>query len=188
MTLSTSAVAVCCCSDSRSSLSSRAFSIAITACAAKFFTSSICLSVKGRTSLRIDHDHTDCLTLLKHRHSDQRPDTANIGRSHSQRITSELFLQACPGCGRPSRDRMARTSECRLRGGAAFRCATARHKPVADRRASTFRYPSPSTSHIAPKLASHSSTPFASIVSNTGRNSPAELLITFSTSAVAVCC
>jgi len=31
MTLSTSAVAVCCCSDSRSSLSSRAFSMAMTA-------------------------------------------------------------------------------------------------------------------------------------------------------------
>ena len=36
----------------RSSLSSRVFSIAITAWLAKFFTSSICLSVNGRTSLR----------------------------------------------------------------------------------------------------------------------------------------
>ena len=36
MTLSTSAVAVCCCSDSRSSLSSRVFSIAMTAWSAKF--------------------------------------------------------------------------------------------------------------------------------------------------------
>ena len=36
MTLSTSAVAVCCWSDSRSSLSSRVFSMAITAWAAKF--------------------------------------------------------------------------------------------------------------------------------------------------------
>src|SRR5215510_9749696 len=45
MTLSTSAVAVCCCSDSRSSLSSRVFSMAITAWLAKFSTSSICLSV-----------------------------------------------------------------------------------------------------------------------------------------------
>ena len=52
MTLSTSAVAVCCCSDSRSSLSSRALSIAMTAWAAKFFTNSICLSLKGRTSWR----------------------------------------------------------------------------------------------------------------------------------------
>ena len=59
MTLSTSAVAVCCCSDSvrssvrwRSSLSSRVFSMAITAWAAKFVTSSICLSLNGRTSWR----------------------------------------------------------------------------------------------------------------------------------------
>ena len=36
MTLSTSAVAVCCCSDSRNSLSSRVFSMAMTAWAAKF--------------------------------------------------------------------------------------------------------------------------------------------------------
>ena len=59
MTCSTSEVAVCCSSASlrssvrwRSSLSSRVFSIAMTACAAKFCTSSICLSVNGRTSCR----------------------------------------------------------------------------------------------------------------------------------------
>ena len=52
MTLSTSAVAVCCSSDSRSSLSSRVFSMAMTACAAKLVSSSICLSVKGLTSWR----------------------------------------------------------------------------------------------------------------------------------------
>jgi hypothetical protein len=37
---------------SRVSVSSRAFSIAITACAAKFCNSAICLSENGRTSLR----------------------------------------------------------------------------------------------------------------------------------------
>jgi len=52
MILSTSAVAVCCCSDSRSSLSSCVFSMAMTAWAAKFFTSSICLSVNGLTYWR----------------------------------------------------------------------------------------------------------------------------------------
>src|SRR5262249_26524878 len=52
MTLSTSDVAVCCCSDSRSSLSSRAFSIAMMAWLAKFVTSSICFCVNGRTSCR----------------------------------------------------------------------------------------------------------------------------------------
>ncbi|MGC1858797.1 MAG: hypothetical protein WA725_18855, partial [Pseudolabrys sp.] len=44
MTVNTSVVAVCCCNDSRSSLSSRVFSIAMTAWAAKFCTSSTCLS------------------------------------------------------------------------------------------------------------------------------------------------
>ena len=52
MTFSTSEVAVCCSSDSRNSLSSRAFSMAMTACAAKFVIRSICLSVNGRTSWR----------------------------------------------------------------------------------------------------------------------------------------
>ena len=59
MTLSTSLVAVWYSSDSsrssvrwRNSPSSRAFSIAMTACAAKFCSSAICLSVNGRTSLR----------------------------------------------------------------------------------------------------------------------------------------
>ena len=59
MTRSTSAVAVCCSSNSvrsavrwRSSFNNRAFSMAITASAAKFLTTSICLAVKGRTSCR----------------------------------------------------------------------------------------------------------------------------------------
>ena len=59
MTCSTSEVAVCCSNASarslvrwRSSLSNRAFSMAMTAWAAKFFTRSICLSVKSRTSWR----------------------------------------------------------------------------------------------------------------------------------------
>ena len=59
MTFSTSLVAVCCSSNSerssvrwRSSLSSRAFSIAMTACAAKFSNSAICLSENGRIPLR----------------------------------------------------------------------------------------------------------------------------------------
>ena len=52
MTCSTSAVAVCCSSASRVSVISRAFSIAMTACAAKFCNSAICLSENGRTSWR----------------------------------------------------------------------------------------------------------------------------------------
>jgi hypothetical protein len=50
MTCSALAVAVCCSNDCPSSLSNRAFSMAMTAWAAKFCTNAICFSVKGRTS------------------------------------------------------------------------------------------------------------------------------------------
>jgi len=52
MTFNTSAVAVCCRNDSRSSLSNRVFSMAMTAWLAKLVISAICWSVKGRTSCR----------------------------------------------------------------------------------------------------------------------------------------
>jgi len=52
MICSTSAVAVCCSKASRVSVNSRAFSIAMTACAAKFCNSAICLSENGRTTRR----------------------------------------------------------------------------------------------------------------------------------------
>ena len=78
MTLSTSAVAVCC-SDSerssvrwRSSLSSRVFSIAITACAAKFCNSSMCFAVNGRDLLAINADDAKQPILLEHRHDNHR--------------------------------------------------------------------------------------------------------------------
>ena len=52
ITCNTSAVAVCCSSASRCSVISRAFSIAITAWAAKFSSRAICLSENARTSWR----------------------------------------------------------------------------------------------------------------------------------------
>ena len=58
MTCSTSEVAVCCSSATSrcSSLSSRTFSMAITAWSAKFVTSSICLSVNGPHLLAVNAD------------------------------------------------------------------------------------------------------------------------------------
>ena len=56
MTCNTSAVAVCCSKASRVSVISRAFSIAITACAAKFCNSAICLSVNGANFPAIDDE------------------------------------------------------------------------------------------------------------------------------------
>ena len=72
MTLSTSAVAVCCSSDCRNSLSSRVFSMAMTAWAAKFLSNSICLSVKWPHLLPVNADGADQLAFLEHRNKNER--------------------------------------------------------------------------------------------------------------------
>src|SRR5215510_9770535 len=124
MTLSTSAVAVCCCSDSRSSLSNRAFSIAMTAWAAN-------LLVGERPHLlTIDRDLADELVLLEHGHVEQgtrareiqeltplrvagisrlRANVRNLNRSLGRGHTSEA------GCRTSSTQRFAppRLGECR---------------------------------------------------------------------------
>src|SRR5262249_13919797 len=76
MTLSTSAVAVCCWRDSLSSLSRRAFSIAITACFAKV-VNKLDLFVSERADfLTINDNRADQLVFLKHGYSDVRPRAA----------------------------------------------------------------------------------------------------------------
>ena len=62
----------------RSSLSNRAFSMAMTAWAAKFVTSSICLSVKGRTSWRYRMNAPISSVSLQHRDGQERPDAAKF--------------------------------------------------------------------------------------------------------------
>ena len=59
------------------SFSSRAFSMAMTAWLAKFFTSSICFSVKGRTSGRWMCDDANRLVVFEHWHGD---DSANAAK------------------------------------------------------------------------------------------------------------
>ena len=72
MTLSTSAVAVCCCSNSRSSLSSRVFSIAMTAWARKVLHKLDLFVGERANLLTINSKHTDQLVLLKHRDDEKR--------------------------------------------------------------------------------------------------------------------
>ena len=78
MTCNTSAVAVCCSNASRVSVNSRAFSIAMTACAAKFCNSAICLSENGRTSWRLARDVAEQSLVFTQRHGQKRADTAEI--------------------------------------------------------------------------------------------------------------
>ena len=73
MTLSTSAVADCCCRDSRSSLSSLAFSIAITAWSAKVVTSSHLLFVKWAHLNAGERKNANRRPVAQERHSKDRP-------------------------------------------------------------------------------------------------------------------
>src|SRR5215510_8706962 len=84
ITLSTSAVAVCCCRDSRSSLSRRVFSMAMTAWLAKFWTSSIFLAVNT--------DHADQLVFLKQRDYDEGAGTPEVGKSSGVWVALEVRL------------------------------------------------------------------------------------------------
>jgi hypothetical protein len=81
MTRRISAVAVWRSRLSRSSLSRRVFSMAMTACFAKFVTSSICLSVNGRTSYRADQ-----LVFLEHGNCDVGSCTAEFPDWIEQRV------------------------------------------------------------------------------------------------------
>src|SRR5262249_11514400 len=90
MTLSTSAVAVCCWSDSRSSLSSRGFSMAMTALAAKFLTSSICLSVKWQHLLTKDSNCAKEVVFFQHWHDKKRSSTGEIPHRNKGRVSFEV--------------------------------------------------------------------------------------------------
>src|SRR5207249_9457504 len=87
MTCKTSAVAVCCSKASRVSVIRRAFSIAMTACAAKFCNSAICLSVKGADLTAIGTDTSEERRILAQRHSYDRTRT---GKLH-ERLPSAVF-------------------------------------------------------------------------------------------------
>ena len=92
MTLSTSAVAVCCCSNSRSSLSSRVFSMAMTAWAAKFCDQLDLLVGERANLLAIDDDHADQLIVLEHRHRQNGPGAAEVGErdDEADRVRQDL--------------------------------------------------------------------------------------------------
>ena len=78
MTLSTSAVAVCCCSDSRSSLSSRVFSMAMTAWRRSSDQLDLLVGEWAHL-LAVDADGADQLVLLEHRHDQKRPGARELG-------------------------------------------------------------------------------------------------------------
>ena len=99
MTCNTSAVAVCCSNASRVSVISRAFSIAMTACAAKFCNSAICLSENGRTSWRCAVMYAEQRIVFAQRHAqaacecrdlDERLRDADRPATVRMRVTSAM--------------------------------------------------------------------------------------------------
>ena len=132
--------------------------------------------------------HADQLSLLDHRHHERcaagRPRRAATGRARDEvgRISSEvgdvLHLPGSDNASKgatPDQDRnwIADRHNSSPAGGAPCMAATRKALPSYRKMA---------------KLASHMRVAFASMAWNTGSNSPGELLMTLSTSAVAVCC
>ena len=107
MTLSTSEVAVCCSSDSvrssvrwRSSLSSRVFSMAMTACAAKFCHQLDLLVGERSHLLAVDGNGANQIAFLEHRHDHQRPVPPSLDRAPGHRLRSSIVAQiwSLTGC------------------------------------------------------------------------------------------
>ena len=92
MTLSTSAVAVCCCSDSRSSLSSRVFSMAMTACVGEVLDQLDLLVGEGTDLLPVDADYADQFVVLEHRHGEEGAGTPEVSERSDCRIAIEVGL------------------------------------------------------------------------------------------------
>src|SRR5262245_46728627 len=100
MTSSTSAVAVCCCSDSvrssvrwRSSLSRRVFSIAMTACFAKLLNKLNLLVGEGPNFLTKDGDSSNQVIILQHRHDNDRANAAKLDGVDYRR--NALGIRSC---------------------------------------------------------------------------------------------
>ena len=90
MTRNTSAVAVCCSSDSRNSVSSRVFSMAITACAAKLVHQFDLLLGEGPDFLTINRDRADKLVVLHHRHDENRARARRLDQPDDGRLALEI--------------------------------------------------------------------------------------------------
>ena len=180
ITCNTSAVAVCCSSASRVSVNNRAFSIAITACAAKFSTSAMCFSENGRGSclkMRIAPSSASPLcsatrkpVRIPARVCAYATVPGAVARSSSRTIFSPLAMRASDGEG---------TGSGRL-------CNHSTYSSVAPWTAAA-RKRLPSYVHRIPDAASHNRVAFSSIAFQTGARLPGELLMTPNTSAVAVC-
>ena len=162
--------------------------MAMTAWAAKFCTSSICLSRERAHLLTIDVIDADQFVFLEHRHREQRSGAADSTMATAaDRARDKPALPRCrrlctcywllhDASGRWPAGRSTGFAGCAVDNSAATPCSR-------DGAECVFFI-----QNRFPNLASQMRVAFSSIVSNTGCSSPGELLMTFSTSEVAVCC
>ncbi len=95
MTCNTSAVAVCCSKASRVSVKSRAFSIAMTACAAKFCNSAICLLGEGTDLLTINHENAEEDIILHQWRRKPGSCPTEVDRGDTYRIAQVISVLCC---------------------------------------------------------------------------------------------
>ena len=179
MTLSTSAVAVCCCSDSRSSLSSRVFSIAMTAWRGKVRDQLDLLVGERAHLLAVDDDAADELPVFEHGHQQHganagssQQDQARVHSERSPTLDRDIGdVDDLPGRGE-ARKRHVRALGSSNRAGLPPRLNKGRRACYARRPRGRARR---RDRNRLPKLASQIRTAFASMAWNTGSSSPGEL-------------
>ena len=110
--LSTSAVAVCCCSDSRSSLSRRVFSMAIDGLGGEIFDQLDLLVGERPDFVPINVDDTNEFRFPQHRNADDRSRTSAIGERDNG-----LVALAIGCCGAKVREMRSLLGSCRDRMG-----------------------------------------------------------------------
>ena len=191
MTLSTSAVAVCCCRIRRSSLSRRAFSIAMTAWRGEAREQLDLLVGERAHLLAVNDNGADQLVFLEHGDDDVRPRPGEIDKRNDAGITVEI-ASSCR--------RSAMWSDLFGLGEAIERSARLiAHddcwfppEPVGVAGRAVYRHRakvvSLSQEQIAELWLRICRVAFSSIALNTGSSSPGELEMTWRTSEVAVCC
>ena len=91
MTWSTSEVAVCCSSDSRSSLSNRAFSMAMMAWAAKILHDLDLLIGERPHLLAVDDDNSDHLVVSEQGHANKAPGMREFDRCYARFVPVRRF-------------------------------------------------------------------------------------------------
>ena len=88
-------MAVCCCSDSRSSLNSRVFSMAMTAWCGEILHQLDLLVGEGTNLLPIDGDDSNQFVVLEHRHCDTSPNTTELDGLDNRRMTIGISPSCC---------------------------------------------------------------------------------------------